>query len=187
MELLELRRRIKKSKPSFVRQDHHKKSRLKNKWRRPKGLQSKLRLHIRGKGKNVSQGYRSPRKVRDLSKEGLKIVRVESAKDIASLDKEKHCIILSATVGKKKRIVILKKIQEMQLKVLNLENPAEFIKSTEEKIEKKRAEKKQEKDKKKTTKKDKKEEKALTDKITKEEEKEVQKKATDKLLAKRGR
>ena len=40
-DLLKLRKRIKKKKPRFVRQDSHKKPKLKKKWKKPKGLQSK--------------------------------------------------------------------------------------------------------------------------------------------------
>ena len=46
-ELLELKKKIKKKKPNFTRQETHKKSKLKKKWRRPKGIQSKLRLNKR--------------------------------------------------------------------------------------------------------------------------------------------
>ena len=41
--LLELRKRIKRKKPEFIRQDAHKKKSLESKWRKPKGLHSKMR------------------------------------------------------------------------------------------------------------------------------------------------
>ena len=45
---LELRKDIKKKKPTFLRQDGHKKKRLGNKWRRPTGTDNKVRLGLRG-------------------------------------------------------------------------------------------------------------------------------------------
>ena len=42
-KLLELRKKIKGKKPNFIRQDAHKHKRLARKWRKPKGIQSKMR------------------------------------------------------------------------------------------------------------------------------------------------
>ena len=57
-ELLELRKQIKNKKPDFIRQDAHKKKKLGKKWRKARGLHSKIRLKLRGRGKFVSNGYR---------------------------------------------------------------------------------------------------------------------------------
>ena len=61
--LLQLRKRIKAKKPNFVRQDSHKQKEVKKKWRKPKGMQSKMRLKKKGYRKSVSIGYGSPKKV----------------------------------------------------------------------------------------------------------------------------
>lgn len=63
-ELLELRRRIKKKKPTFVRKDIYKKKKLSRVWRRARGLDNKQRLHKKGAPLIPSTGYRAPRKVR---------------------------------------------------------------------------------------------------------------------------
>ena len=84
--LLEIRRRIKSRKPEFIRQDYHKKPGLKRKWRKPKGLHSKLRLNKRGKYKKVSKGYRSPWQVRGLHKTGLEERIVNNIKQLDGLD-----------------------------------------------------------------------------------------------------
>ena len=54
---------MKKKKPKFIRQDAHKKGRLAKKWRKPKGLQSKMRLCKKGYRKRISKGYKSPKEV----------------------------------------------------------------------------------------------------------------------------
>ena len=46
----------------FKRQDYFKHKRLKIKWKRPKGRQSKLRVKKSGSGMKVSIGYGSPKK-----------------------------------------------------------------------------------------------------------------------------
>ena len=60
-DLLEFRKKIKAKKPNFIRQDAHKKGEIKKKWRRPKGLQSKMRLHKRGYRKSPSRLLRYER------------------------------------------------------------------------------------------------------------------------------
>ena len=53
-EELELRKKIKSKKPDFIRQDFHKK-RLKKKWKRPRGLHSKVRLMLKDKPKKIDK------------------------------------------------------------------------------------------------------------------------------------
>lgn len=181
--LLELRKRIKARKPKFIRQDFHKKIGLKRKWRKPKGLQSKMRLKIKGKGRPVSRGYGSPKKVRGLHKSGLESKMIASEKDLQDLDSKKHGLIISSALGNKKRISILKKSDELGLKILNIKDPSEFIKSIEEKISVKKG---TEKEKISKEKKEKKEEK-LPDKLSDKEKEEIKKKEKDKILTKRER
>mgnify|MGYP001597110668 FL=1 len=100
-ELLVLRKRIKSKKPDFIRQDIHKKKRLDRKWRRPKGLHSKIKMRFRGRAKRVSAGYRSPKKVRGLHKSGLQQCVVRSLRDLKDLDAKKNGLIIAATLGDK--------------------------------------------------------------------------------------
>ena len=191
-ELLELRKRIKNKKPDFIRQDAHKKKRLGKKWRKPKGLQSKIRLRLKGRAKHVSGGYRSPRKARYLHKSGLWQCVIKSTKDLERLDSKKSCLIISSSLGNKKRIVILKKAREQGFNVLNFNNPDEFIKKTEDRINLKRRKKEEEEKKAKAKKSEKKGEK-LAEKVKgkgsqrSEDKKEVEKKEKDKVLTKKDR
>ena len=70
MNHLALRAQMKGKKPEFIRQDAHKKPGLGWKWRRPKGITSKMRLHLKGYRRIVKKGYRSPKDVRGLTKDG---------------------------------------------------------------------------------------------------------------------
>ncbi len=183
--LLEIRRRIKSRKPEFIRQDYHKKPGLKRKWRRPKGLHSKLRLNKRGKYKKVSKGYRSPGQVRGLHKTGLEGRMVGNIKQLDGLDHESHGVIISSAAGKKNRIEILKKSKELGLDILNIRDPDAYIKDAEQEIAEK---KKSKKEKKKDTKaKATKEEEKTAEKAAEESSKEAEKKEKDRLLTKRER
>jgi len=210
-KLLEIRARLKSKRPRFLVQDAHKRGELPAKWRKPRGVQSKLRLGKKGRRKKPSQGFRSPRLVRGLHKTGLKLLRVCSLKELDTLPKGVG-IIISSKLGHKKRLEIIKKAEQLKIKIVNIK-PEEFLKRVEkkraEKLEKKEEKgkkvvKKEKKEKKKIEKKEKeevgkeevkkeeekkkeKEEKKEEKELTEEERKETEKKEKDKLLSKRVR
>ncbi len=185
-ELLELKERMKKKRPRFVRQDAHKK-RLRKRWVKPRGLHSKVRLKKAGHARKVSDGYGSPKELRGLNKDGLKIIRIHNEQELDNIVKEKEGIILSSNIGIKNKINLLKKAKEKGITILNI-NADEYLKKKEEEIkkrlEKKKAEKEKRKKKKEEEEKVKKEEK-LEEKLSDEEKKEKEKKEKDKLLTKR--
>jgi len=184
-ELIELRRRIKSKKPDFVRQDFHKK-RLKKKWRKPRGLHSKVRLMFKGKPKKVSTGFSAPKKVRGLHRSGLKPILVDSLKDISRIKKENDGAVIGSAVGLKKRYEIVKKLKEKEIKILNIKDVEKYLKKIEDglNLRKDRKKKLKEKKEKKKGEKEKKEEK-LTEKVTGEEKKIEEKKKKDKILTKK--
>ena len=102
--MIDVRKRIKSKKPTFTRQDAHKIKGISNTWRRPKGLQSKVRLSKKGYVRKPSQGFRSPNLVRGLNNKGLKEVLISNIKDFSSMDKNSVAVI-SSTVGKKKKLL----------------------------------------------------------------------------------
>lgn len=185
-ELLELRKQIKSKKPDFIRQDYHKKKRLGKKWRRPKGLHSKIRLGFKGRAKKVSRGYRSPRKIRGLHKSGLQESVIKSMGDLKELNAKENCLIISSSLGDRKRIEILRKTKELGFNILNIKDVDDYIKKVEykinsrKKIKKGEAEKKKEKEVKIKGKKEK-----LAEKVNEEEKQKIEKKEKDKVLTKR--
>ncbi|MEM5812768.1 MAG: eL32 family ribosomal protein [Candidatus Aenigmatarchaeota archaeon] len=85
--------------------------RLGEKWRKPKGRQSKLRLEKKSKGKRVKIGFGSPKTERKI------IIRIFNEKDIENLrninlDEKKHIILLAGSIGKRKRKDLNKKLKE---------------------------------------------------------------------------
>jgi len=190
--LLELRKKLKNRKPKFIRQDSHKKKRVKFSWRRPKGLHSKMRLELKGYRRNVEIGWGSPKEVKGLSSDGLEKITVNNIDDLKKLDAKKQGALISGNVGLKKRLEILKEAEKLKIKILNIKNPEKYIKDAEEFLKNKKEEKAaraKEKEKKKTEKKKetKKEEKTIEEKVelTDEEKKEKDKEEKDKLLTKK--
>jgi len=193
---LDIRRLLKRRKPKFLRQDGHKKVRLGNKWRKPKGIQNKVRLSIRGYRRKISVGFKSPRSVRGYDKSGLKSVLVENIKQLQSINPKEEGIVLKRTVGTKNKIIIIKKAEEMEIKVLNIKDTKAYVKTIENNLNKKKTEKeklkKQKEDKKAKQKKEsEKKKKAKKEKTDDEkikegkEKKAAEKKEKDKLLIKR--
>jgi len=185
--LLQIRQKLKFRKPAFIRQDNPKRPKLGDVWRKPKGIHSKIRHHFKGRRKMPSPGYKSPAKVKGLHATGLEMIAVSSPQDLTKIKKDSQGIIISKSVGKRKRLEILKKAKEANIKVLNL-NLEESIKKIEDFMSSKK--KKEAKPAKKDTVKEaKKQEEPKESKETKETadegKKEIEKKERDKVLTKK--
>ncbi len=189
MDALELRKKIKKKKPEFIRQDAHKRKKVGWKWRKPKGHQSKMRRNLRGYKRKVQVGFGSPNEVKGMHSSGVNTIIVNNIKEMESAEKGIG-IIIAANVGERKKIDILKKAKENNVKILNVKDIESYLKESSEKASEKK-DKKEKASKKKEEKKKEKEKKAretdkkgegLAEKLTEEEKKDQEKKEKDKLL-----
>ena len=95
---LEHRKTIKGKKPKFVKQDIHKKPKLSSAYRKPRGLQSKMRLNKKGYRRTPSQGYGSPSLVKNLTKAGLRPFVVSTVSELDKIDAKSECIIISGMI-----------------------------------------------------------------------------------------
>ena len=188
--LLAHRRMIKRRKPTFIRQDAHKKGKLDALWRKPKGLQSKMRKHLRGYRRSPSSGFRSPQLVRGLDKRGLLPLVVHNKADLQRLDPQKNSVILGSTLGNRKKLEVLQYALEKRFNVLNVKDAKKTIADINESLKKRveakkkaREEKKKKSDLKKRSEEKKEEKKEGIDQMLSEEEKKKQeKKEFDKLV-----
>ncbi len=144
--LLEVRKNTKKRKPNFARQDAHKKVRVKDSWRKPKGWNSKMRQGLRGYRKCVTPGYKSPLAVRGLTRQGLEMVRVSRKEDLSGLFPDKHILIISSGMGTRKKIEVLKEAVAKGFGVLNYKDAAAHLEKINEALEKKKKDKQKEKE-----------------------------------------
>lgn len=117
--LLNVRKRQKLKKPHFVQTDQHKKKKLKDVWRKPRGLHNKKRKYILGKGEMARPGYGSPAAVKGLHPSGFEEVLLSRAQDLDNVDPATQAIRIARTVGQRKRLDIVKKAQSLGLKILN--------------------------------------------------------------------
>ena len=104
-------------KPKFVRQRSHHKKRVKPRWRRPRGIDSKQRKGVKAKGARPRIGYGSPRKKRGLHGK----VREVLVRNILDLEKASKgdAIRISSQVGRKKREKLVKEAISRGIHVIN--------------------------------------------------------------------
>ena len=118
--LLELRKKINKKRPSFRRVKSWRYKRVKDSWRKARGIDSQTRKKTKSGVKSPNVGYRTPRKVRGLHPSGYEEVRVTTVQDLNNLNKNRHAIKISSKLGSKKRVVLIDYCQKRGFKILNL-------------------------------------------------------------------
>ncbi|MCD4759432.1 hypothetical protein K8R33_00920 [archaeon] len=167
---LELRKKLKAKKPTFLRSDSNR-GKYKNKWRKPRGIHNKRRLKFAGHQKNPSQGFRSPKEVRGLHTSGLELITIKNIKDLHKIDIKTQIAELSSTLGLRNKLIILEECKSKKIPILNIKDIDKFIKESREKIEtKKKVKQKKTKDK----------EKSKKEAIKKAEEKKAEKNKEEK-------
>ena len=117
-----LTKKIKKFRgkvPRFIRQESWRYKRLETGWRRPKGLDSKMRLKKKGYNPLPNVGYRTPKAFRGIHPSGYIEVLVHNLKELENLNPKTHAIRVAHTVGKRKRIEIEKVAKEKGITILN--------------------------------------------------------------------
>jgi len=111
--------KMKRKKPVFIAQGGKNLKRVGDSWRRPHGKHSKLRTHNDAKGFLPQKGYGSPKSVRYFHPSGFEEVMVYNVNDLENIDSQKQACRIASSVGRKKRIDIMKKSEEKKIKVLN--------------------------------------------------------------------
>jgi|GEM_PF-195404 len=110
-------RAFKKNKqPHFIRQEGHRYAKLGDKWRKPRGMHSKMRQHWGYRVNVVSIGFRGPRAARGLHPSGFQEVLVHNVMDLEKIDPKVQAIKIGRTVGSKKRGAIEDRIKELEKK-----------------------------------------------------------------------
>jgi large subunit ribosomal protein L32e len=117
--LLELRRSVAESRPAFVRPESWRYVRLHPEWRKPKGLDNKVRKSIKGWPRRVKVGYRGPVGVRNYHPSGHPEVLVHNTDELSKVVPGKEVVRIGGAVGARKRAAILKRAGELGLKIVN--------------------------------------------------------------------
>jgi len=169
-----------RKKPKFFRQDLNKAKRVRrSSWRKPKGLQSKLRAQFRGRAKMPSTGYGSPKEFKK------KIVTISHKKQLETFNKpDQNTIVkISGKIGGKNK----KELYQLAAQLFSKKQ----IQKNEDLMKKRKDSRKKLLERKKGnyifTKVDKKEEKKeqVKETSTPEEQKEAERRESEKVITKR--
>jgi large subunit ribosomal protein L32e len=133
--LMELRKKIDKKRPSFRRVESWRYKRVKDSWRKARGIDSKTRKKKKLGVKSPSIGYRGPKKVRGLHPSGYIEVIISTFDDLKNLNNNKHGLKISGKLGAKKRIALTDYCQRRGFKILNLGVSQKEIEMLEEMAE----------------------------------------------------
>jgi large subunit ribosomal protein L32e len=129
---LKVRARAKNKKPAFVRAESWKYDRFSLSWRRPRGLDNKIRRKIKGWPAGVSVGYKGPKIARGLHPSGYREVLVYNVKNLSAVDPNAQAARIAHTVGKRKRALLIAEAKKLDIKILNFKAAPEAEKKEEE-------------------------------------------------------
>lgn len=191
-ELLSLKKKIKARLPAFKHPDWQKRKEVGTRWRRPRGLHSKMRHGVHGRPASVNPGYRTPAEIRGFTSSGLLPVLAYTLSDLSKVDAKKNGVIIGS-IGDKAKVVLLQACKEKGFNVLNVKNVDASLKDIADKFLARKETKKQSKQKKDTKAKQKAPKKEETKEEKKEEKieakpedsKQQEKKEMDKVLTRK--
>jgi len=129
--------RGKHKKPKFRRQESWRYKRVKENWRKPCGIDSKMRKKVKGWPRSPEAGYRSPKEIRGLHPSGYEEIQVQTVDDLNKIDPQRQAIRIARTVGAKKRVEISARAEERGIHILNPRRVKELEEFKEEEMEKK--------------------------------------------------
>jgi len=103
--------------PKFLPPNYGRKKRVKERWRKPRGIDNKKRIAKRIMGASPAIGWRSPRDNRGIHPSGMREILVHNMSD---LDGASNVVVrIASAVGARKKAMIAQKAKSMSLRVLN--------------------------------------------------------------------
>ena len=118
-QAVKLRKTVKARNPHFRRHESWRYKRLKESWRKPRGLDNKMRLKVKGWPKSVNVGYGGPKAVRGLHPSGYEDVLVYTPDEVVQVNPKTQAIRIAHTVGTRKRIQIASIARERKIHLIN--------------------------------------------------------------------
>jgi large subunit ribosomal protein L32e len=119
-KMLKLRQLISRYRPRFIRMNSWRIKRLEDTWRSPRtSIDNQIRKQLKGFPPLVKIGYRGPKLVRGLHPSGFEEIVVYNVEDLQNVDPKRHAVRIARTVGRRKRAEIIKKAEEIGVRILN--------------------------------------------------------------------
>merc|ERR1711973_137657 len=115
------RKIVKKRTKKFIRHQSDRYVKVKPNWRKPKGIDNRVRRRFKGQYLMPSIGYGSNRKTRYMMPDGMKKFVVHNVKELEVLMmvNKQYAAEISHSVSSKKRKFIVERAQELNIKITN--------------------------------------------------------------------
>ena len=112
---------VKKKTTTFDRFECDRHIRLSRSWRKPRGIDCRVRRRFRGVLRTPKIGYGSNNKTRHLLANYKKKFVIHNVQelDLLLMNRDKYCAEIAATTGAVKRIQIIKRADELGVKLTN--------------------------------------------------------------------
>jgi large subunit ribosomal protein L32e len=119
LRLRKIRTNLKQRRPKFRRVESWRYNRVKERWRKARGIDSKTRKKKAGWPKSPRIGYRSPKKIRYQTNLGKEEILIYSPDDLSLIDSSNQIGRIAANIGRKKRERIITEAELMSVKIIN--------------------------------------------------------------------
>ncbi|XP_074660066.1 large ribosomal subunit protein eL32-like [Tubulanus polymorphus] len=112
---------VKKRTKKFIRHQSDRYKKLKQNWRKPKGIDNRVRRKFKGQYLMPNIGYGSNKKTKYVCPDGFKKFRVFNIRDLEVLMMQNRTFSaeIAGTVSAKKRKTLVERAQQLNIKVTN--------------------------------------------------------------------
>merc|ERR1712083_131453 len=112
---------VKKRTKKFTRHQSDRYDKLKRNWRRPKGIDNRVRRKFKGQYLMPNIGYGSAKSTKHMLPNGFKKVVINNLKELEVLmmQNRKYCAEIAHSVSSKKRKLIVERAKQLAIKVTN--------------------------------------------------------------------
>lgn len=112
---------VKKHPQKFKRHQSDRYNKLKTTWRRPKGIDNRVRRKFKGVQKMPKIGYGSNKKTRFMLRNGYFKVQIHNVRDLETImmQNDKYACEISRGVSTKKRKMIVERAAQLAIKLTN--------------------------------------------------------------------
>lgn len=112
---------VKKRTKKFIRHQSDRYLRVKSNWRKPKGIDNRVRRRFKGQYKMPNIGYGSNKKTRHVMPDGFKKFLIHNVKELEVLLMQNRTFAaeIAHNVSSKKRKDIVERAQQLSIKLTN--------------------------------------------------------------------
>ncbi|KAG5443031.1 hypothetical protein CRM22_008103 [Opisthorchis felineus] len=112
---------VKKHRKSWRRHQSDLFKRLGDKWRKPKGIDNRVRRRFKGQVRMPKVGYGSAKRTKHIHPDGFKHVLIHNVKELEVLmmQHRTHAAVIAHTVARKNRAKIVERAKQLSIRCVN--------------------------------------------------------------------